>query len=302
MLKPFYSHGKLLLTGEYAVLGGAKSLAIPCKKGQKLIVNDDDSEHLIWKSFDQNGLLWFEIKFKLPSLEIEETTDFKVGLRLKKILVFAKKRNSSFLNRGAQVEMYLEFDRKWGLGSSSTLISNIANWANINSYELLENSFGGSGYDLACAQANGPICFTRNMYNPEIENVSFNPPFSKQLFFIYLNKKQSSQKAIRTFKVDTLTKDFINKINKITEDITECKSQEKFNFLLLKHESLLALLLNKTTVQKLYFKDFKGVVKSLGAWGGDFVLASGNDTTFEYFKDKGFRTIIPFEKMIHNKH
>ena len=70
----------------------------------------------------------------------------------------------------------------------------------------------------------------------------------------------------------------------------------------MKHESLLALLLNKTTVQKLYFKDFKGVVKSLGAWGGDFVLASGNDTSVEYFKDKGFQTIIPFEKMIHNKH
>jgi len=302
MSKFFYSHGKLLLTGEYAVLRGAKSLAIPCKKGQRLIVKDDNSEHLVWKSFDQNDLLWFEIKFKLPSLEIEETTDSKVALRLKEILISAKNKNSSFLNRGAQVEVYLEFDRGWGLGSSSTLISNIANWANVNPYELLENSFGGSGYDLACAQASGPICFTRNKYTPKIEGVSFYPPFSKKLFFVYLNQKQSSLKAIQTFKIDALTKYFINKINKITEDIIGCRSQEKFNLLLLEHEALLASILNKTTVQKLYFKDFKGVVKSLGAWGGDFVLASGDNTTIKYFKDKGFQTIIPFEEMIYKNH
>ena len=30
----FYSHGKLLLTAEYAVLEGVKALAIPTKRGQ----------------------------------------------------------------------------------------------------------------------------------------------------------------------------------------------------------------------------------------------------------------------------
>ena len=33
----FYSHGKLLLTGEYTILKGANALAIPCKMGQTLI-------------------------------------------------------------------------------------------------------------------------------------------------------------------------------------------------------------------------------------------------------------------------
>ena len=34
----FYSHGKLLLTGEYLVLDGALALAVPCKLGQSLTV------------------------------------------------------------------------------------------------------------------------------------------------------------------------------------------------------------------------------------------------------------------------
>ncbi|MEM0993828.1 MAG: GHMP kinase, partial [Bacteroidota bacterium] len=32
----YYAHGKLLLTGEYAVLDGAVALAVPSKLGQRL--------------------------------------------------------------------------------------------------------------------------------------------------------------------------------------------------------------------------------------------------------------------------
>ena len=34
----FYSNGKLLITGEYVVLDGAKALALPTKFGQSLVV------------------------------------------------------------------------------------------------------------------------------------------------------------------------------------------------------------------------------------------------------------------------
>ena len=34
---------------------------------------------------------------------------------------------------------------------------------------------------------------------PIVENVKFNPSFSKNLFFIYLNKKQDSNKEIDDF-------------------------------------------------------------------------------------------------------
>ena len=47
----------------------------------------------------------------------------------------------------------------------------------------------------------------------------------------------------------------------------------------------------------LAFKDFYGQTKSLGSWGGDFILASGDNETPKYFKEKGYNTIIPFSKM-----
>ena len=50
--------------------------------------------------------------------------------------------------------------------------------------------------------------------------------------------------------------------------------------------------------KELYFSDYKGTIKSLGAWGGDFVLVSYREGMEEYFKSKGYTTIIPFTDMI----
>ena len=63
----FYSNGKLLITGEYLVLEGAKSLAIPTKFGQNLIVEKIEQRQLIWGSFTHTRKCWFEAVFDLPS-------------------------------------------------------------------------------------------------------------------------------------------------------------------------------------------------------------------------------------------
>ena len=52
-MKSFYSNGKLLLTGEYAVLDGAKSLAIPVKYGQSLTAVETKTKTISWKSLDE---------------------------------------------------------------------------------------------------------------------------------------------------------------------------------------------------------------------------------------------------------
>ena len=49
--KVFYSHGKLLLTGEYVVLDGAKALAIPTNKGQYLTVKPIDEPKVSLEKF-----------------------------------------------------------------------------------------------------------------------------------------------------------------------------------------------------------------------------------------------------------
>jgi hypothetical protein len=57
----------------------------------------------------------------------------------------------------AIISTQLTFPRQWGLGTS-TLI-NIAQWTQINAFTLLKSSFGGSGYDIACAQNDEPIIY-----------------------------------------------------------------------------------------------------------------------------------------------
>ena len=297
----FYGRGKLLLTSEYAVLSGARALALPCQKGQKLTFEPLDSNELLWESFDINNNSWFKAKFQLPSCFIVTSSNTSISKRLCSILRRAQVLNPCFLkSQGGQVKTFLEFERLWGLGSSSTLVSNIAQWANVNAYDLLEHSFGGSGYDLACAVSKNPICYTRNKLHPLIEKVSFNPAFRKNLYFIFLNQKQSSHNAIKGIKPSTFSKESLKELNIITNDILKCKTQESFNILIEKHEGIIARILQKKTIKQLLFSDFEGAIKSLGAWGGDFIIASGGLDSPRYFNQKGFKTVITFEEMIYS--
>ena len=297
----FYGRGKLLLTSEYAVLSGARALALPCQKGQKLTFEPLDSNELMWESFDVNNNSWFKAKFQLPSCSMITSSNTSISMRLSSILKRALVLNPYFLkSQGGQVKTFLEFDRLWGLGSSSTLVSNIAQWANVNAYDLLEHSFGGSGYDLACAVSTNPICYTRNKLHPLIEKVSFNPAFRKNLYFIFLNQKQSSYNAIKGIKPSTFSKESLKELNIITNDILKCKTQESFNILIEKHEGIIARILQKKTIKQLLFSDFEGAIKSLGAWGGDFIIASGGIDSPRYFNQKGFKTVINFEEMIYS--
>ena len=297
----FYGRGKLLLTSEYAVLSGARALALPCQKGQKLTFEPLDSNELLWESFDVNNNSWFKAKFQLPSYSIITSSNASISMSLCLILRRAKVLNPYFLkNQGGQVKTFLEFNRLWGLGSSSTLVSNIAQWASVNAYDLLEHSFGGSGYDLACAVSKNPICYTRNELNPLIEKVFFNPDFRENLYFIFLNQKQSSLDAIKGIKPSAFSKKSLKELDNITNDILRCKTQESFNFLIEKHEEIIAGILQKKRVKELLFSDFEGAIKSLGAWGGDFIIASGDINSPSYFNQKGFETVIPFKEMIYS--
>ena len=296
-MQSFYSHGKLLITAEYLVLAGAKAFAIPCKKGQYLKFNDLNNRTLSWKSYDHEGGLWFEAVFELPNIKIIKSSEISVAKKLKVILNLAKKENPNFLLDGGEVETFLEFNKNWGLGSSSTLISNIASWAKINPYYLGKNSFGGSGYDIACGLAKGPIFYTKKGINPKVEYVNFFPKFIDKIFFVYLNKKIDTQKAIQSFNLNYISPSTIKKISAITNKIITSDTLNEFEYNIDQHEMLLSKILQKKTIKEKNFSNFKGSLKSLGAWGGDFILATGNNSAKKYFSDKGFSTIIPFNEM-----
>jgi len=308
-MEEYYSNGKLLLTGEYFVLDGAKALAVPTTCGQNLTVESIQEPQLIWNSFTNTGECWLEIIFDLPKLRLVSAT-FEtnndggkdvIAEKLKEILLEVKKLNPSFLNsgEGALVKTKLTFPKNWGLGTSSTLINNLANWAKLNPYELLENTFGGSGYDIACAHCNTPILYTRNGIKPIVEKVNFNPLFKDQLYFVYLNKKQNSREGIQRFKTlkGNLTSELIQ-ISELTDAFIKCDNLNNFEKLMVEHEQIVSKTIQLKTVQELLFADYFGQTKSLGAWGGDFILATGNEDTPDYFKQKGFETVIPYQDLI----
>lgn len=301
-MKEFYSNGKLLLTGEYVVLDGALSLAIPTKFGQSLKITSFEEPRITWKSLDFQDQIWFETAFKLINNEILKhvKNDSKMTNRLLDILNSIKKLNPDFLNSGYHIETKLTFPNNWGLGSSSTLINNIAKWAKVDAYQVLEQTFGGSGYDIACAQYNSPITYQRIKKNERhIEEVNFNPTFKDTLYFVYLNKKQNSRDGIKLYQANNTNKtEAINKINVITSELITCKNLANFELLLNQHETIISDIIKQTPVKEKLFSDFNGSIKSLGAWGGDFVLVTSKVNPETYFNAKGYYTIIPYSEMI----
>ena len=193
MKQSFYSNGKLLITGEYFILDGAKGLALPTTCGQDLIVAPKSDKVLTWKSFSNTGETWLEAEFDLPRLRLisatyeasEDGGNDTLAESLRDILIAVRELNPDFLinSNGLEVHTNLTFPRNWGLGTSSTLIVNIAGWANVDPYKLLQITFGGSGYDIACAKAQGPVVYNLNAGNAEVLDVTFDPPFKDELFF-----------------------------------------------------------------------------------------------------------------------
>tara|TARA_B100000900_G_scaffold413628_1_gene438082 strand:- start:1121 stop:2017 length:897 start_codon:yes stop_codon:yes gene_type:complete len=297
-MEKFYSHGKLLITAEYAVLDGAKALALPTKLGQSLEVKPIESPEIRWKSFDHNGTLWFETTLQLASFEANVTNE--TAKRLSEcFLAIAKLQPGCFVaHNGFEMHSRLEFPQNWGLGSSSTLINNLAQWAKVDAYKLLAATFGGSGYDIACAQHPYPITFQKNLKSsPKVEKAVFNPSFKDQLFFVHQNQKQNSRDAIAHYNTlkTTQSLDF-SELNALTYALLVATTLEEFEVLMSKHETIVGNLIQHPPIKASHFSDYNGAIKSLGAWGGDFFLATGNNP--QYFKDKGYTTIISFGEMV----
>lgn len=291
----YYSNGKLLITGEYAVLNGALSLALPSSLGQKLIVQPSQNA-FSWEAFDADGKCWFN------SLSINSREDEKVLHTLQNILSTAATLNPHFANvyPHCAVQTLLTFPHYWGLGTSSTLINNIAQWAEVNPYELLFKSFGGSGYDIACAKTNTPLLYRLKNGKPETFPLRFLFPHTDSIYFVYLNNKQNSKEGITHYRsIQKRKQKLADSITRITERLVLVYTIDDFCYLLEQHEQLIGDYLGISPVKERLFPDFNGTIKSLGAWGGDFVLAiSEYEDIPSYFNKKGYNTCIPYKELI----
>jgi mevalonate kinase len=262
-----------------------------------------DSPSLYWKSYEKK-LLWFELNVSLPDFKLIDTSDQLIAKKLIEVLKITYKLNPDFIesNQNYLATSRLSFKRNWGLGSSSTLIANIANWANVNPYELLKNTFGGSGYDIACADTEHPIIFNLEDDSPQVEEINFDPVFKGNLFFIYSGKKQSSAESIQYFEsLNKSSKNYVNAISEISNRMAKAENLTNFQNSMRQHEEIIAKILNKKRIKEEFFPDFKGEIKSLGAWGGDFIMAASEDNSTQveqYFKSKGLNVIFKFEDLV----
>ena len=300
----YKSNGKILLTSEYLVLDGALALALPSKLSQNLEVKYTENKNEInWISYDFNGEIWFSECFVHSKDKFSyKNKKNKYSDKLISIFNGIKKLNEGvFSNLVTEFTTRLEFSKNWGLGSSSTLINNLSLWAKIDPYDLLDLTFKGSGYDIACCNKINPIAYVKNKNDRIIKDVDFNPPFKENLFFIYLGHKQNTSEAIKNYRsMSNDINNIIQKINSINLSIMKSNTLNEFEKLIVAHEEIISKIINIEPIKKRLFSDYKsGVIKSLGAWGGDFMLVTGNKLSMSYFINKVYYEIIPYKNLVY---
>jgi len=301
----YYSNGKFLLSGEYFVLYGAKALAVPLKYGQRMLVDELPEPGILhWETYVLNKL-WFSAGFKLKDMEIIESSNSKTAFFIQNLLKEGGKLQPGLYltTKGYHIKNYIDFDINWGLGSSSSLVSNLAYWLDVDPYALYCSTFQGSGYDVFCARARRPIIYQLKENRPQINETSFNPSFSDHLYFVYLGKKQDSQESVKNFKAQKGFDDhIILEISDLTDSMFKSVTVTDFLMAMHLHEEILSEFLRIPMVKEELFPDFHGEIKSLGAWGGDFVMAGTTMSAKEvkdYFFGKNLDVVFNWMEIVY---
>ncbi len=271
-MQHFRANGKLLLSAEYGVLFGARALALPLRFGQQLTLSKSASNRepgrLYWKALDHKGKPWLETSFTGKSLDILHTSDKDKAAVLQSLLRRINNINPDFFE-DIEVQNYhftteLEFDRHWGWGTSSTLVSLLSQCTDTDAYDLYRHSFKGSGYDLACAEASGPIYFQRNGSKIQVKPAPFNPKFKERIHFGYLGQKQNSLTSISGLPQPPA--ELIDRLSQLTEQLIRSQDNEaQFCQLIREHEEILSDYLNQAPISSQYQLGRAGVGER-GVW------------------------------------
>ena len=271
--------------------------------GQHLEMKESAGSELNWKSLDHEGNEWFSAQFDLMGFDCMKTSDEEIANRLRKMLRAVCNDNSDFLSKWKKyrVTTRLDFPRDWGLGTSSTLIYLLSTWAEANPYFVYFDLFEGSGYDVACADADGPLTYQYTGDNIHLESCDWKPDFVDKIYVVHLGKKQDTATSLRQFLKLKVKKADLNEGTELTEAFIKATNLSQFEKCIAQHEGLMASVLKKTTIKEDRFPDYWGQVKSLGAWGGDMALVTSDrpaDETQTYFSEKGISTFQRFADFV----
>jgi mevalonate kinase len=296
------AHGKLLISGEYLVLEGAKALAIPTRYGQVLSLEtgDESTTGFEWRSLKEDGSVWFEGYFDKERFEWRHQNDQGPAITLQKIFAELAKSDPETWSRTKNLQIQADFPLHWGLGSSSTLVWGLSSLYGADAFAINRKLFHGSGYDIACAGSQSPILYQIKNGSPEWSSIEWNPDYAGAICFVYLGNKQSSKNEISRYQQNRRSEqELIKRISELSEAIAHNQTDlGTFMKQIQEHEDLLARHLGKPMVKTERFGDFSGAVKSLGAWGGDFILAASADVDMpSYFRGKGYDICVSFREM-----
>ena len=128
--------------------------------------------------------------------------------------------------------------------------------------------------------------------------------FLNKIYFLYSGKKKNSREGISTYRSKSLNPVYISEISQLTERVLTVESFSDFCALVETHEKITGNQLGLIPIQEEYFTDFQGVVKSLDAWGGDFLMILTElpkSDIISYFKKKGFSTLFSYNELIFNE-
>ena len=305
-MNTYHAHGKLLLSAEYMVMYGARALALPLVPGQSLeCFRSDSPDSFSWSAFHQDNQ-WFSARFDPGSLKILETSNRVVAKRLQEVI-----RACIVLMPTFQEELFhndvvtrIDFPPEYGFGSSSTLIALLADWAEVNPLDLHFMVSNGSGYDVACALAEGPIIYHMMDQSPHYRHITFRPPFSNQLYFAWLGNKQPTASHLEkvSAKLDP-DHETIQYFSQMTMKMVESGTLDEFRIAMAEHEEKLSSILGMEPVSA-RFEGLPGSVKSLGAWGGDFVMIASwleEDSLRDYLKSQGIDVVYRYKEIVYDK-
>jgi mevalonate kinase len=299
----FSAHGKFLITGEYAVLDGIPGLAVPLKLDQRLSVELTNDNVIRWQSYNDKGERWIDIETSHEELILKRGKDMQspIAKRLAMVLCTARDLCADFsFPQGFRAKTELDFDQYAGMGTSSTLVSLVSQWVGCDPFKLQFACFGGSGYDVACARVNHPIIYHYNDGQPIVQKRFFDPLFEESLFCVYLNRKQNSRESIAQFDKSKLTDDLRAELRAMPDHLISASlDKRKFCILLERHEQIISKLIGMAPIKQELFPDFPGTIKSLGGWGGDFVLVVADQKEKSYFIEKGYTIIYDWGQIVH---
>jgi hypothetical protein len=272
-----------MLVGEYAVLAGGLAIAFPVKYRQCMEVTTIEGNGTIhWHSYDFEGIEWLKCRFSTHQ-QLDTHPLCNVLLPIQKMLNIAIAENPSLLPENSDLVFRIKasFRKEWGLGSSSAMIANIAKWSGANPWDLMHCSFPGSGYDVAVAFHNKALSYRLTPEGRDIVFLPSIPPALAHYRVVFTGRKVNSRDSVAALQTRIpLLQDHVKELDALSTRMLDNPTPAAFASALLDYEMILSNVLQIPRASENY-PDYPGLIKSLGAWGGDALLVQYAAGDFE---------------------